>query len=224
MGKAAQKSRHPHAAGRKGPHSGRAPPDFLFFHQIRQEKAEQDQPADRDKIQLNARGKKSRRAPADRCAHRLQPFPQDPEPETEEHQPVSSQRHVHRHLGQQDRRKDKQKAAHRGLGLFPHIMMDQKGGERSLQQEAHQPPKPEILELLRQDPPEELEEYRKKRHRIRKDHRYLIGPGHPVHQPDRKGPRAVPEKAPAKIMLGQVPASQQPVRIGNIQHMYPVNT
>ena len=179
---------------------------FFFTRSVRK-KAEQNQPADRDKIQLNARAARSPAAPqqtAVRTGFSLsRRIPSQRQRSTSQWAP---QRHVHRHLGQQDRRKDKQKAAHRGLGLFfPHNDWIRRDANAPCSRKHISPHSPKYWKLLRQDPPEELEEYRKKRHRIRKDHRYLIGPGHPVHQPDRKGPRAVPEKCTSQGNAGSGP-------------------
>ena len=224
MGKSSQKRRHSHSAGSVGSHRRSSARDSFFPYHIRQEKTEQDQRADQDKIWLDPRGKKPCRSPAGRCMRRPHPFPLQSQVQAEQDQPLRPQRHIHRHLGQHDGRKDEKQAAHRRFRPFPHIMVDEKGSERSLQHKTNKAPQPEILEPLRQDSPEQLEEHSQKRHRIRIDHRHLIRPGHPVRQPDGKGPCAVPEKAPPKIMLGQVSAAQQPVRIGNIQHMHAVNT
>ena len=192
-------------------------------HQIGQKKADQNQSADRNEIELDSCGQKPCRSPADHESDVLHPRPAQAKIQAAQNQPLGAQRHIHRHLRKHDGRNDKEQASYSRLRLFSHIVKNQKGSERSLQSKAQKPPQSEILKLIRQNSPEQLKEYRHQRNRIRKYHRHLIGPGHPVHQTDGKGPVAVPKEAPAQIMLSQISSSKQPVRVGKIQHMHAVN-
>ena len=215
---------HSHGADAVCRHCKKSSGHSRLSHQIRQKKTDQNQRTDRDKIKLNSCSQEPGCAPAGHGRRTLHLRPAQPQIQTGENQPLRAQGHVHRHLGKHDGRDDEKQAAYSRLRPFPHIMKNQKGSEGSLQRKTQKPPQSEILKLLRKNSPEKLEEHRQKRHRVRKNHRDLIRPGHPVHQTNGKGPAAVPKETPAKIVLRQVSAAKQPVRIGDIQHMYTVNT
>lgn len=110
------------------------------------------------------------------------------------------------------------------LPLSFYIMINQKRPKSALGAHTKHGPDTKILESIRQNRLEYFKKYGKQRHGIRKNNGYGIRIRCIIHQPKREKPVTVPEKAPAQIILSQIPATEEPVRVGDIQYMNPKYT